>query len=109
MEKTSRWNKQQSATDMAKSAWLERKETEAKQEAQANLSAMEQENNDIQDRLSMIRGAINYLRMWEINGWDNHHRADIIEMLRTVEGAMERYSTAMKKQLKRYKDGQEGD
>jgi hypothetical protein len=49
------------------------------------------------------------LRQWELNGWDNHYRADLIEMIRTTEGQMERYSTAMKKQLKRYKSGEGED
>jgi hypothetical protein len=108
-QKTSRWDKSKSATDMANSSWLERKEAEATQAALANLSAIDNENNLIQDYLSNLRSMVLHLRQWELNGWDNHYRADLIEMIRTTEGQMERYSTAMKKQLKRYKSGEGED
>jgi hypothetical protein len=100
------WNKERSATDMARENIYAKKEAEAKLEASQTLSAIDNENNLVQDYLSNLRGMIVYLRQWELNGWDNHYRADLIEMLRSTEGQMERYSTNMQKQLKRYKEGE---
>ena len=104
MEKSSRWDKQKSATEMARENMHAQKEEQARAEFNRHISAVENENNNIQDCLSSLRGMILTLRHWELHGHDNHYRADIIEILRTAEGAMERYSISMKKQLKGHTD-----
>lgn len=98
------WTKEQSVTAQAISnvhkSEREKKEEQAKLEAKLQRSAIENENNYVQDSLSQLRAMILHLRQWELNGHDNHYRADIIEMIRTCEGQLERYSTQMKKYLK---------